>query len=279
MMNKCLNGFVFISIALVACSSLHAESREIIKFGKDIVVKEGEKVSNAVAIGGDVTVYGDVDDEVVAIGGSVYLGPDAYVRGDVVSIGGDINKEIGAKIRGDLVEIDIPGIPFIIHPFRYIGWSIFWPFRIISLIAFVGLTVLIVAIFPTQIEGFSSTVKENVPGSFLWGLLGILLIVPLAVLLCVSLVGIPLVPVEFLLILCAFLVGYIAVARVLGNKITEALSKPNQPILLDASVGIMALWVLGLIPILGWIIKTIIAVVGFGSVIATFISKRKSSSD
>jgi hypothetical protein len=42
-----------------------------------------------VVVGGDATIDGHADDDVVVIGGTLRLGPKAVVGGDVVTVGGD----------------------------------------------------------------------------------------------------------------------------------------------------------------------------------------------
>ena len=270
---------LFISILLGLFSLLRADGREIVRFGRDIVVDRGETIENAVSIGGDITVYGEVEKDVVSIGGSVYLGPDAYIRGDVVSIGGEIEKEFGANIRGDIVEMNIPGISSLINPFKNFWWGWYWPFRIISLIFFIALTILIVALFPRYVENLSTIIEQNTAQSILWGFVGLVLIVPLAIILCISIIGIVLVPVELLFVFCAFLIGYITMARILGRKISISLNRPDLPILLEVSMGIVVLWIIGLIPFLGGIIRLIISIIGFGAVIALLIQKRKTTDE
>ncbi len=49
---------------------------------------------------GDVTVYGEVNEDVVAVVGDVTIGPAAVVRGDVVAIDGKVKLESGASVYG-----------------------------------------------------------------------------------------------------------------------------------------------------------------------------------
>ncbi len=49
---------------------------------------------------GDVTVYGEVNEDVVAVFGDVTIGPEAVVRGDVVAVNGKVKLESGASVYG-----------------------------------------------------------------------------------------------------------------------------------------------------------------------------------
>lgn len=98
----------------------------LFKLGSDIVIEEDEVASEAVAIGGAVTVLGRVSRDVVAIGGpvevqgevggeivsvfgGVTLGPDAEVGRNVTSVGRGVRQAPGARVRGGVTEVAMPG--------------------------------------------------------------------------------------------------------------------------------------------------------------------------
>ena len=95
-----------------------ANARDKVRIGGDVVVDVGTEVTDAVAVGGSVTVNGKVRDSAVAVGGSVILGPNAVIGKDVVSIGGAVKQAQGSKIHGDVVELNIPGVSAIM-PFFF----------------------------------------------------------------------------------------------------------------------------------------------------------------
>jgi len=276
-MKKWVVFFLLVALPLAFVPVAGAEVRNIVKIGSDIVVEEGMRVGDAVAIGGDVTVNGVVEGDVVAVGGSVILGSKAVVDGDVVSVGGAIEKEEGARVRRDIVEVNIPGISSVITSLskgKWRGWS--WAFRIITFVGLLALALLLVAIIPKPFGLISAMVQENTLKVTLWGLLGLVLAVPLAILLAISLVGIPLIPLEIILVGCAFLVGYIAVAQLIGKKMAAALKRPDLNILWGTSWGLITLWVIGWVPVLGWLVKAVALLLGFGGVIAILLSTARS---
>jgi hypothetical protein len=110
---------------------------------------------------------------------------------------------------------------------------------------------------------------------FLWGVLGIILIVPLAIMLAVSIIGIALIPLELLAVFLASLIGYIAVAIMIGKKLLKALNNDTPSIILSAILGVLILWLVGLIPIFGSIVKVIAWIIGFGAVIMTVARRNK----
>jgi len=78
------------------------------RLGGDVSVREGEAVgSDVVVVLGSAHVEGRVDGDVVAVGGSVYLGPKADVQGSVTSVGGQVARAEGAKVNGEINEVHV----------------------------------------------------------------------------------------------------------------------------------------------------------------------------
>ena len=275
-MKNLLVCFLVAALLLGIRSIVGAEDRDIVKLGGDFVVEDGMRVGDVVTIGGHVTVKGMVEGDVVIVAGSVSLGPKAIVTGDVVSVGGTIEKDEGAEVHGNLVEVNIPGISSLILPvFKCSNWQApLWAFRIIRFIGFLALSLLIVAFIPKPVGIISAMVEKNVLKVSLWGLLGVALVVPLAILLAVSVVGIVLIPLEVILAICAFLLGYIAVAQLIGKKMTAALKRPDQSLLCNTLWGLIILWVIGWVPVLAWLVKAVVALLGLGAVIASLVARR-----
>ena len=266
-----------LSLALLPAGIARASDR--VRIGGDVVVEKGETVKDAVAVGGDVTVNGVVQNSAVAVGGSVFLGPDAVVRKDVVAIGGVIARKEGARIGGDIVEMSIPGLAAVL-PFmngeHTFGWLA--AFEIITFAGLMALALLVVALLPGSMDLISSCVRQNTLKVILSGILGTLVVIPLAVFLVITVIGIPLVVLEILLIGCAMFVGYIAMAMFLGRRLAAAFNHPGLNMLWMTSMGLVILWVIGWVPFVGPAVKSIAAVIGFGAVLVTIfgsISRRR----
>jgi hypothetical protein len=126
---------------------------------------------------------------------------------------------------------------------------------------------LIAGFFPTPIHVISLSIKENSFLATMSGILVLVSIVPLALLLALSVVGIILIPLEMLLVVCASLLGFIAVARLVGEKILSILNVSGKSLIQETLWGLVALWVIGWVPYLGWMVKTIAVVLGMGGVL------------
>ncbi len=253
-----------------------ADARDKVRIGGDVVVERGTEVKDAVAVGGSVTVNGKVRDSAVAVGGSIILGPNAVVGKDVVAIGGVVDQAPGSKIQGDVVELNIPGVAAIM-PFFFEenSSSWFWTFKIVTLLGFLAFAVLLVAVLPKPFNLISDNVRQHIGKIILWGLLGLAIIIPLAVFLAISVIGIPLIAVEAFLVGIAFLVGYIAVAKLIGDRIAAIMKRPALNIVWLTVMGLLALWLIGWVPILGSVVKATAILLGFGGVLATLYTSRK----
>jgi hypothetical protein len=251
----------------------HADAR--IHIGGGVTVAAGETVDGpVVAIGGPVTVDGEVRQDVVAIGGDVRLGPKARVLGDVTSVGGTITRDPHAEILGRRNEIAF-GFPHL--RFRPGFWlpagGLFGrPFgpgvdlmaSAFRMLLFGLLAVLVFVIARVPVERV-----ERVAGFEPWkaglvGLLTELLFIPVFVLtvvvLAVSIIGIPLLlfvpPLAIVALMVALVIGFTAVAYRVGSWLAQRFGWQAQAplgLLLTGLLGIWAVTLVGrLVSFAGW---------------------------
>jgi hypothetical protein len=267
---------IFISFILFFCTIADASAagtRSIIKIGSDVTIEEGVRVSRVVAIGGQVTVDGVVDDSIFALGGSVVLTSNAIVGGDITTIGGILVRGAGAEIQGNITEINsanfFEATTSVLNN-EWQGWS--WVFALISLIVFLCVLIvalLLVFLIPTPTGLVANAIREDTLRAAVSGLLILVLIVPLAVLLTISVVGIVLIPLEIVLVAGAALMGFIAVGKLVGTQVLAISRKHDQNIVRETFWGLVVLWLIGWIPYIGWMIKTLAIVLGLGGVLIT----------
>lgn len=264
---------LIVGLFLCFVTTVRAESSNVVKIGSDVTIEEGTKVHNVLSIGGQVTVDGVVENNIVAMGGSVVLTRTAVVGGDVFALGGIIVRGRGAEVHGNLTEINADDISAAIANAlseEWEGWS--WIFAVISISIFLGvllITILTIFLIPKPIRLISSAIKEKPYKVTAWGLAGLVLVVPLAVLLAVSVVGIVLIPLEMTIVLCAVLLGFIAVSQLVGRKLFTILKRHDQSMMRETIWGLIVLWLIGWIPYVGWMVKMCAIVLGLGGVLLT----------
>ncbi|MDD5593574.1 MAG: hypothetical protein PHG97_02375 [Candidatus Margulisbacteria bacterium] len=269
--------FVIVLLVSVAVASsfavvkgLESSKQSIIKVGESITIPQGADVKSVVSVGGSVTVYGTVDQDVVSVGGSVFLKDSAVVGGDTVSVGGKVMKEAGALAKGDVVEVSAGGISPAVSYFTKGGiLKGLALFGLLTFIGFIILAIILVAVFTPQLGIVSAALEKNLLRSFLIGLLVMILFIPIIIVLAVSIVGIILIPVWLILVGAACLFGYITAGHLLGKKTLHAFRLFNKSMMTETLTGVILLSVVGLVPIGGFIIKMIAVLCGLGGVSET----------
>ena len=270
---------VIITLAMLLCLAPLAEAKSIIKIGSDVTLEEEQQADDIITIGGQITIYGVVEKNVVAIGGSVILTSRAVVRGNVISFGGVVSTGSGATVYGDVTEINTASLASSISSIMHgemEGWSLL--LNIISLCFFA--IILIIALImtllaPRTLATVVNAIDQQKVKSFVWGCLVTLAIVPFFMLLAVSIIGIFLMPVAFTALLLASIIGFIAVAAIVGNLIiTRIFHGYKKSLIKETMVGLILLWLVGWIPYAGMVIKVAAITAGMGGVIMV-LSRRK----
>lgn len=247
-------------------------TRPIIAIGSDVVLPRGTH-SIVVAILGNIDVGGNARDDLVAVGGRIYLGKDIRVGGDVLSVMGAIYRGPGVSVAGRLGGA--------LYPWRGHGEahghdyvSALGNATRLGLAA--GLALLLVGIcltivFPWQIVLISSTLRTAPIKSGAAGLLCVITFVFLIIPLGLSLAGLP-----FALLLAgaaslAWLFGLTAAAVVLGRLLAR-----NAVSLLWATAAGLVILAIGMgVPVLGPLLVVAIGLAGAGALAVALVGRSR----
>lgn len=271
-MIKILSVFTVILCALILVASFAFavnKGQNIVKLFSDSEINSDMTVNDIVSLGGDVVIRGRVEGNVTVVWGSIKVSDGSYVGGQVIVVGGELFRGPESRIEGRVTQIYMPDFIPSLTRFLKNGWIAVW--AIISffvLLGFLGLAVLAMAFIPGHMSAIVDALGKSFFISFLWGMFWMVLIVPIAVFLLISIVGIVLIPLEILIAAAAFILGYIASAIFIGKKVFASLKKNSNPFF-DAILGIVILLVAGFIPVVGTAVKTIFVIAGFGAVLTT----------
>lgn len=270
---------LFLLMLVLIAGVTPAEAKSVIKIGRNIDIAEDQQVDNAVAVGGQITISGLVDDHVVAVAGSVVLTSEAIVRGNVVSIGGVVVQGNGAQVYGRITEINSSTFWAVVASAfddETQEWS--WLTDIIYfcfLVLLVSLSLLTAFLFPGALNAIMFSIQRHKAKSFFWGVLGMLMIAPFLMLLVLSFVGIPFIPIVFSLILLACMFGFIAVSALLGRWVLAKSFRhhQNSPVR-ETLLGLLLWWVAGRAPFYtGWMIQAAFMAIGFGGVLLAVLNR------
>ena len=249
--------------------------------GGSATLENGSHVTGDVMLaGGTLQSNGQIDGDVLAVGGLVDLGENAVVGGDVASLGAQIIKADGARIEGTErnlaggpIQFKLPGgvtpprIDVLVNPV----WNVLSFFFTAFLWAV--LAIMVVLFLPRQVERTSQAVVTQPLISGGLGLLTLVVVPPLLVLIAITLIGIPISLVGAFLLVIAWAFGMIAVGAEVGKRLAQVL-KQEWAFAVAAGLGTFTLVVVvngfnSLIPCIGWLARLLVAMVGIGAVLLT----------
>ena len=240
---------------------------DVVSLGGPIVIA-GTVKGDVASLGGPVKVLGVVKGEIAALGGIVTLEPRASVLGDVALMGGRLDKSDTAVVKGDVVQLDFSMLKRFVPLLARHGRGrdipealerlspLYQVFRYGAFLAFtagIGLMIILLTAFlPRQVENLAGAIKRDFWKSAGIGALILVLISPGLLLMLVSILGIPLVPMAILLLCAAVLMALASFSLILAERSYGALRKQAPSTL--AGVGIGYLLLVGLL-IIGNLMK------------------------
>lgn len=241
----------------------------------------GHVRGGVLALGGDVTVIGSVDGDVASIGGSVVQKSGSHISGDVLIVGGHYKPDGNKQCRGDGTETVVMAgsgqqlRDFFANPTRellmpdldrnYLGW------RIAAALSSFLLAIILVAIAPAQVSRASERLSADALRIGAIGLIGTLAGIVLVGLTLVALPGPFSAVISGLLLLAVIViqlfgrvVAYFLVGRWLQRRLLGERSRSQSVALL---LGVLALALLGSLPVIGALLVFGIFILSIGLVL------------
>lgn len=212
---------------------------DVASFGGPITI-DGSVKGDVASFGGGITINGEVDGDVASTGGDVTLGPKAVISGDLALLGGKLQKADGAVIRGSISNVDSKlAARLAMMGARWKNWepdvrkdlgvagrvALFAGF--LALTICIGLLVVLAdVLLPKPVDAVAQSVKTDFWNAAGIGVLMLLCFGPSLVLLAVSILGIPLIPLAFVAAAAAGVLALAAASRLAGERLFESLEKP-----------------------------------------------------
>lgn len=228
----------------------------------------GRALGDVVTMGGDAEVLGEVIGNVTTMGGDIRVRDGARVHGDLNAMGGDLDIAEGAVVHGHRLPAhqhehhaaelgrnhDYDGIAEL---FRWGLWH--------ALLFLIGLVML--GTMRDRLARITAELASAPIRSGLGGLFGLLAASMLAIVLCITIIGIPVAAILAAAIVVAALAGWTACAMWLGSVLPIRALK-DRPVH-QLAAGVLGLFVAGLVPEIGPLIGVVAVFVGLGAVVAT----------
>jgi hypothetical protein len=241
-----------------------------------VVVSADQVVSEALSLTGPVDVYGHVLGNAVGMGADVRVHPGGRVDGDAVSLGGTVQVLDGGVVSGDRVALGdgaltaggraAIGAPSLrqlamVEHVRDVAR------RFAILLSFAGAGVLVVGVWPAQVSQVSRIVGQR---PFWYGLAGTILAGLLmggALVLALTVIGIPLSMLLLMALSAGGLLGYVGLSQAIGDLFPPIRRKGPWVAFL---VGVSLLTAVAFLPYVG---PVIVALVGLPALGAALISR------
>lgn len=266
---------------------------EVVRFGSDYTLPAGESVDELVVFAASAAIRGAVEGDAVVIGGSAEIAGTGSVEGDFVVIGGGATVAPGASVDGDLVVIGgtveappgfAPGgelvsvaggpaafvVPFLTRGVltgRVIVPDLAWMWVAVAglLAVFLALNLLVDRPVRACVGAFTDKPLTTV----LIGLAVVVLAGPVTVLLAVSMLGLVAIPVLWAALVAAAVLGCVAMARWLGQRVLPSVpveSRGRQA--LAVLVGFVLISLALMVPVLGGVAFATLGVFALGAATA-----------
>jgi hypothetical protein len=202
--------------------------RDVVALRGSVRMEAGSSARQVTAVLGSVELESGatVEREVVAVGGNVHVASGAHVGNDAVSVGGDVVIDPGGIVDGQEVSVSVPGVAGIlglVSPSSPVSKAISpllkFGHALAKYVVFFLLGLLILAVAPARLDRVTTSLSRSPVRDVLIGLLGTVAMPVLTVLLAVTVVGILLIPVQAIAILVAAILGYTALALLIGRAL------------------------------------------------------------
>jgi len=223
-----------------------------------------------------------IEGSFVVVGGRADIEPGALVRRDVVTIGADLNAPgdfifagehivIGNALLGQWMRSVAPWVTTGLLWGRPIVPSIGWVWTVVF--SFFIVYLLVNLLLHEPVRATSDVLARRPFGTFLVGLLVLLLWAPISALLAVSIVGIIVIPFFLSALVVAAVVGRVGVARWIGNSLMAPDDPSSRVLALRSFVfGFALLTLTYMVPVLGFVAWGLVGVFGLGAAVMAFLT-------
>ncbi len=236
-------------------------------------------VKGAVAAsGGRVLIDGPVEGDVVANAGRLTLGPNARLAGALRYRSGDeLVRDPAAQVAGTIEQLPLSGrsaAPGWRERAHRAGPSWWWTLGLMAIAA------VLVAALPVTSRRVADVLRERWAWSLLWGFVALVCIPIAALILMITIVGIPLAMLTVLLYLALLLLGYVGSAVAVGHLALARL-KADAAGRIGWRIGaamaaVLALALLGRLPFVGGLVALLAVLAGIGGMVL-LLAPRKAA--
>ena len=257
----------------------------ITQIGGRVNIATTEVVNDIILIAGDAKIQGRVKGYVFVFGGNVKIEQGAQIAGKVTVVLGEIAgkeglrnstkhetdayEEInGLKLATAAASLMMEGIPKEVWGDRQYAW---FGWELMTFITLTLIHLLLVLIFPQQINNMASTISHRPIGSTLLGLIVLIIVPYLSILLILSIAGIPFAMLLGAILLPIAIYGKTAIFLSIGGTIF-----PQQSNIVAVIIGYWIYRMATAIPYLSIPTFIIASTIGIGVSLRTLFGQKST---
>lgn len=235
----------------------HTRDRGETVFFTDAVVAPGEVVDGDLnVVFGNATIQGTVRGDLNVIGGSCALLDGGEVAGHQHCLFNDAARTMAPWVVSSV------GADQFAEQDR----------RMFVKLASSAIVVLMFLLFPLRMRLALDRVERHPGLSAAVGAAAFVALIPVAVLLVLSIIGIPLIVLEVAALFAGVWIGQGAIALLVGRRLCELVMPNTTPSPLAALLlGLVVVSAAEIVPIVGWAVTALVWLVGLGAAILAFI--------
>ena len=284
------------AVALTQVQQIRAEDQ--LRFGNSIELGAGERADDVLVFLGSAKIDGTVEGDLLVSFGSLILGRTSAIEQDVVVLGGSAEVMPGAVVEGDFVvlggALDAPesfspggelvilgggfgggeGLQVFPAVLAWLGKGLLWGRPLVPELLWTWIFIAVFAllylatnaIFERPVRDVASALASKPIICFLVGVLVVLLMGPVSLLLAISVVGLPAVPLLWFAVFFTVILGKVGITRWIGGRVRPE-QFPGDPAEAARSVaiGFAVISVAYMVPVLGFAAWTVLGVLGLGA--------------
>ncbi len=226
-----------------------------------------------VTIGPGDVVRGDLN---VVFGDATCL-PGGMIDGNVHTFGGTFTQLDGCVVGGQVNALSGDSVEALAP----------WPWwqsrgtvpsmfeenkRTIAQLAYSIIVVFMFLLFPMRVRIALDRVERHPALSAFVGTLAFIAVIPVAILLVLSIIGIPFVVLEVAALFAGIWIGQGAVALLIGRRVYELIRPTATATPVGALViGLIVVSAAEMVPVVGWAVTALVWLVGLGAAILAFV--------
>ena len=243
------------------------------------VTIDGHVNGNVTVVAGSIDIKGSVEGDVTGVVSRMDIDEKARIDGDLTNVAGSLRRN-GATVQGHVVNIPFGvSVPSWGHGLRsgwggFVGFFLMW--KLFAVFLFFVCALLLSALVPDRIRLISEEAPTRLFSAFIFGLVGYVVFVFAQLFLTITLIGIPLVFLMYLVFVVLKWMAMCGIFHQIGSRMGRAMGR-ELSLLGAILLGLLPFALLRFVPFcVGFSIWFLVEILAFGYLILTRVGTRGS---